>query len=940
MKVYAVDGTTRLANVVSTIFEFKRVNKFVFHEGVKSVVPCLSMKRDSLYNFGDPEWSIAIAQQSDAKISEQENVNYMIVDLSGSMCSFKFSRISDFVKSIGKENSPWHIVTFSNESKYYYKETFKHDFCVGGMTDATGVPEKILDLELFEKKKHAKHCFYLFTDGRFNSQQASFQAFKRLETAYSGVDSWTVTFRIGNMAEVYGLVPFFAMDSSGSANIIDIDERSNDKIPFSAKETIVLESEDPIYKKMPWDAPVSKTSIQKGEFYFVKKAPNSELGLETFLSFYENVLLKLTLSSISKSSISDVQQKTLQWFTTVNEHLFCLATPGTYKPLQLLRQSRNKFTAITEKLKQLKNTEGVKRLDSQSQANYLRSISSDSRAGKRASKIDANSDIAQTVRKEFGNLKKYISEIDHVDDSEHERSFVSLETTCNSLRSIARDISDDEIERFSVEELLSLVNIVGLAVNSKVGDYPDPKLYWPTKVSFTFCSVSDVTAASPMTLSSPDKMEITNVIPYFQSTCLLRFCKRHLPSTLDLISGIGMRRQLMVVPKTFESSIAKGLLAITVQLRQEWSYKMIKNLFPQVNYLFRNSEKNCENIGQGVITVCDQIAQGNDLSKVYRDIFKREILVAVKRIVRHDEQNDRADLVKKCIQFDFEKTKNAFSLGTGFINSIVESREYVKGIVTIEKAMSCSCVTEFKEKLDALNFQDEFGIKCPVNVWMQYLTVQSFIQDTDTDILSEQDGIEMCKKYVDGLYSQYLIREKSRIVERELLHCVGEFSKKICDLEPSQFISEFENKHFKVHLSEYDETVEYKFASPDKYFNLLFDHVRDNCKYKMSEKIYYLIKPKDFFNNGNVLSFRFNKCKKILSKEHFDELLALVKETNTYTYRSGGNRHGHSNEFPSFFAMGFLGIEEFLLASTENEILEYKSAHTNCCFPFSKRPAK
>ena len=56
--------------------------------------------------------------------------------------------------------------------------------------------------------------------------------------------------------------------------------------------------------------------------------------------------------------------------------------------------------------------------------------------------------------------------------------------------------------------------------------------------------------------------EINNCIPVFTNEKVYKFLRTYAPTILELTAGIGMRRVLADIPKTFESTILAGLWKI------------------------------------------------------------------------------------------------------------------------------------------------------------------------------------------------------------------------------------------------------------------------------------------------------------------------------------------------------------------------------------------
>ncbi|OUM61939.1 hypothetical protein PIROE2DRAFT_11904 [Piromyces sp. E2] len=89
------------------------------------------------------------------------------------------------------------------------------------------------------------------------------------------------------------------------------------------------------------------------------------------------------------------------------------------------------------------------------------------------------------------------------------------------------------------------------------------------------------------------------------------------------------------------------------------------------------------------------------------------------------------------------------------------------------------------------------------------------------------------------------------------------------------------------------------------------------------------------WNNGNICK-KFNKVFNTILKEtdseRYDLIYNMYRKRNIHIYRPYTcNRHGHSNDKPSFWALGYKTIEEMFSSVSKEEIDEYKSIHIGCC---------
>ena len=98
-------------------------------------------------------------------------------------------------------------------------------------------------------------------------------------------------------------------------------------------------------------------------------------------------------------------------------------------------------------------------------------------------------------------------------------------------------------------------------------------------------------------------------------------------------------------------------------------------------------------------------------------------------------------------------------------------------------------------------------------------------------------------------------------------------------------------------------------------------------------------KEEKVFNNGNIYR-GFEDFKDIICKTdepYWNKLYKYILKKRKHQYRELENRQGHSNDKPSYWALGYNSIEEMFNKIPKNEIEEYKSIHTDCCGLGKKR---
>lgn len=89
------------------------------------------------------------------------------------------------------------------------------------------------------------------------------------------------------------------------------------------------------------------------------------------------------------------------------------------------------------------------------------------------------------------------------------------------------------------------------------------------------------------------------------------------------------------------------------------------------------------------------------------------------------------------------------------------------------------------------------------------------------------------------------------------------------------------------------------------------------------------------WNNGSIIN-NISHFKELFIEEGrldlWESLTEKYRSRPFHTYRNGpANRHGHSNDLKSYWALGFSTIDDMIRAISSEEWLEYKMLHVGCC---------
>ncbi|CAG9811640.1 unnamed protein product [Chironomus riparius] len=381
----------------------------------------------------------------------------------------------------------------------------------------------------------------------------------------------------------------------------------------------ILQSNETIFYKFPWDEEaldqililpgrrnvfwvdeVPKDSqMIKVEGKPVKVSIQKDISLDTFqlllsakLDFVIDrmKILKIVNSDSAKITI----EKMVEYFSRIEKMLVSLVGDEVVDPksianrARLVKLNRIRSRKITTFLETIANDDHVHKLNAMQKANYLRSVQASSKAGrglakraaKKKNKIRAKVlSFDEIVHQEVKAIKANFHEIKDIDHKKHSVSFYSQATTLEGIKSLIEFTDDVTFPNFTAEEILQVLNLVGVACNCPVGDFPDASTWRVNEIYYgCYVSVADIITSihqskdTEFVLKAPgiDK-EIMNVIPVFDDPRIGVFLKKYAPSILEFTSSIGMRRVIADVPMTFGYNIIAGIRRMIYDLNKNKS---------------------------------------------------------------------------------------------------------------------------------------------------------------------------------------------------------------------------------------------------------------------------------------------------------------------------------------------------------------------------------
>merc|ERR1719456_1349153 len=123
----------------------------------------------------------------------------------------------------------------------------------------------------------------------------------------------------------------------------------------------------------------------------------------------------------------------------------------------------------------------------------------------------------------------------------------------------------------------------------------------------------------------------------------------------------------------------------------------------------------------------------------------------------------------------------------------------------------------------------------------------------------------------------------------------------------------------------------------------LMDKAKTVTKRALKLQVFYTGEDADqkpVWNGGNMFRTSTTPLHQLLTSLHEETVWLQIQERYrskvSHVYRGAAgkctcNRHGHSNDFPSYFAFGHDILISFIGSATNEAWCEYQRDHANCC---------
>lgn len=212
-----------------------------------------------------------------------------------------------------------------------------------------------------------------------------------------------------------------------------------------------------------------------------------------------------------------------------------------------------------------------------------------------------------------------------------------------------------------------------------------------------------------------------------------------------------------------------------------------------------------------------------------------------------------------------------------------------------------------------------------------------------SDLFYDKHFDKITKKFVKNIFQEEFQKDKNKKIKSEIEILKNEIVKQLLNSTTQKDFVKLLNEGIKKG------NVEIKIINPDSigYNDLMNSLLDENIKDIpfRAEKLFILMTGQDnrnvIWNGGNILRDlnKIQKAKQFLSEKllkKFEE----IKKTAIYQYRGGSdmcNRHGHSNDLPSYWAYGYQSVYEMSQNESESFMEDYYKNHIGCCGLGSRR---
>ena len=365
-----------------------------------------------------------------------------------------------------------------------------------------------------------------------------------------------------------------------------------------------------------------------------------------------------------------------------------------------------------------------------------------------------------------------------------------------------------------------------------------------------------------------------------------------------------------------------------------------------------------------------KINEYENLQKMCRELFCHSIYKAVNKLIKRNNANNEfiKQYLEELLGINYEKYGNDlpplfeenkitefynnYNININKLNEFYNasfrsffipfSSYYLKAALEEDKIKAFANLPEFNEE----NIKKAFGINFDMNHFKLFTLVQGFLskyyeksEDKDENIIKIIDtgkydlSEKMVKDFVQKMYRQNYEERLNLQKKTEYDMLENELIDKMKSSDIDEFVT-----LIKEGIKKGTTECKINSISSSSFVRLKNQIINNPNDFTLINKKIAIIstgmyKDEKVFNNGNIyrsfMDFKEIVCK--TDEDYWNKIYTYISKMRRHIYRALENRQGHSNDKPSYWALGYNTIEEMLNTISKAEVEEYKKIHANCC---------
>ena len=757
-------------------------------------------------------------------------------------------------------------------------------------------------------------------------------------------------------------------------------------------------------RRMPSDSPVDKLIIYGGVSTFIMILPDSDISsitcdglpiqisnvveldtesqLTKYLEFVDNQIRMSMVARANPTKLAD----NLKYIKNLDQYLRSKVTDVATGSVairdrvkSLISSAKKNQKTLIASILALENQDKMYALNSAQAADFLRGNIKSTAVAKRATKMYGGVDYGDKCREAIqtpitGNITMSGEEVSYYSQS----GFSDILSGAKDLLPV--------LDNLDLEQLLTGIGGVGIAVNVIQAQYPDP---WQIRIKEVFlglyvsendlCQMLLHSNNAPIEYPGRPGETFNGVVPIrVVNPAAYDAYQKSFRIFANLHASFALRGALACIPAdklAFQCAVMLNLIRQVGPFGTELELKTIKSLRMQIaqdfmkysvadlaSNLSRDDPRPYLSGGDGISGVLKPIAvimAAADCAQLRTDLptlcraVKAIYHFGVYQAARYTYRDGgREDAIKQLFGIDMEESRRRSDVGAPF-----ESDGEFNGNLPVdyEAASNLAATLSWVPDLNEYMAYTRFAIGGDPDI-LGDLKVLRFGALVEAILCEkEEDRIDVISRtakgpipgdhdsiitYIDAYCGKvYLDDYKKRLAEKRTMETTFRLEHMVKNLANSSDLATFISLLTTYHSS--SPGIANRSAPGYKELQAALLDLSTNVPLR-DMKLFTIITGRNrngdpVWADGNIFIGDFKPF--ALSFEKLDptgdmwqNILSLKKQYGVYRYReSGRNHHGHGNNNPSYWALGYPTLVDYQLSVSTEEYQAYAEMHYDCC---------